>query len=647
MNAKFIKWSACAAFLTSLSYAQEKDSLQSNPLKEVVVSDTKFQQEKEKSGKIIEVISAKDLENKKGLSLASILSQVAGVEINGNQSANGKNQGIYIRGGRNRQVAIYIDGVPMNDASNINSEYDLRLLNVNQIEKIEILKGSSSTLYGSGAATGVINITLKKSSKEAIAGNAYFNIGTQNDASKKAIDANDYNQGFSVNGTVKKVTYLTSLNSTETRGFSEAAGENYEMDAFSRVNVMQKIGFVVNDRLRLDFFGNYDKIKTTFDNSFAGYASFSDDLNNASESEQFRIGFTPKYKYNKGEFVINAAASEINRVLKLSNTYSGTVNTYDYASRSVNVDAFNKYTFSDELYLVLGTQFQYFDMNQQDAYTDVVREKAKFSILDPYATLVYNSHFGLNINSGARYNNHSEYGNQLVYNVNPSYTFTKLPLRILSSYSTAYITPSLYQLYGPYGNLELTPEENKTAEVGFEITTLKNKLTFNTVGFYRQEKNTFGFFFDSTTFESFYINNRDKVNAKGIETAVKYVVLKNVTVNANYTFTEVEEQFNRLIPKHKANIGLNYAPNTKWNLNLDYQYVDDRPDAFFDSTTFTREKLNLSSYQLVNINISYNLIKNRLNLFGAVTNIFNEDFQENIGYNTRGRNFKLGLNLGF
>ena len=179
MNTKFIQWSACAVLLTSLSYAQETDSLQIKLLKEVVVSDTKFQQEKEKSGKIIEVITAKDLENKKGQSLAAVLSQVAGIEINGNHSANGKNQGIYIRGGRNRQVAIYIDGIPMNDASNINSEYDLRLLNVSQIEKIEILKGSSSTLYGSGAATGVINITLKKASQKEITGSPFFNIGTQ------------------------------------------------------------------------------------------------------------------------------------------------------------------------------------------------------------------------------------------------------------------------------------------------------------------------------------------------------------------------------------------------------------------------------------------------------------------------------------
>ena len=144
--------------------AQVQDSLPSTQLNEVVVSDTKFELNSQKSGKIIEVITAQDLAKKQGQSLANVLSQLAGVEINGNQSFAGKNLGYYLRGGRNRQTAIYIDGIPVTDASGINLEYDLRLLSIDQIEKIEVMKGASSTLYGTGAATGVISITLKKSS---------------------------------------------------------------------------------------------------------------------------------------------------------------------------------------------------------------------------------------------------------------------------------------------------------------------------------------------------------------------------------------------------------------------------------------------------------------------------------------------------
>jgi hypothetical protein len=169
MNIKFITISVLT-LITACTYAQEQDSTKVNPLKEVVISDTKFAQSKEKSGKVIEVISPKDLEKKSGKSLSTVLSQVTGVEINGNQSANGKNLGYYIRGGKNRQVLILIDGIPVTDASGITLEYDLRLLPVEQVESIEVMKGAASTLYGTGAATGVINITLKKGTKKTIEG---------------------------------------------------------------------------------------------------------------------------------------------------------------------------------------------------------------------------------------------------------------------------------------------------------------------------------------------------------------------------------------------------------------------------------------------------------------------------------------------
>ena len=295
---KTVKAVAILALLNTCVYAQEVDSTKVNQLKEVVVSDTKFAQSKEKSGKVIEVITAKDLEKKSGQSLANVLSQVAGVEINGNQSVNGKNLGYYIRGGKNRQVLILIDGIPVTDASGISFEYDLRLLPVEQVERIEIMKGAASTLYGTGAATGVINITLKKSTKKEIEGNAYVNIGSNNTADNHKYNGQDFNQGLSVNGNFKKINYFAGFNSTETKGMSQIAGENYETDSFSRQNILAKLGFKTNEKLTLDFFGNYDKIKNDYDFTFDN-TGFNDTPANVTTSEQVRFGFSPKYKYKE------------------------------------------------------------------------------------------------------------------------------------------------------------------------------------------------------------------------------------------------------------------------------------------------------------------------------------------------------------
>ncbi len=645
MNKKFIGLSVFA-LATAFSYAQESDTLSVKNLKEVVVSDTKFAQSREKSGKVIEVITAQELDQKKGQSLANVLHQIAGIEINGNQSFGGKNLGYYIRGGRNRQTAIYIDGIPVTDASGINLEYDLRLISIDQIEKIEVMKGASSTLYGSGAATGVINITLKKSAQSKFKGSAYTTLGTQNTAITSRASAQDLSQGFMLNGTVHKVSYITTLNSNGTKGMSEAAGDNFEEDSFSRINVMQKFGFKANSKLNFEVFGSYDRIKNTFDNSFDGIVANSDDVNNANLSEQFRIGFLPKYVYKNGEFAINAGASTIDRKVQMTNTWTNTIDNYNYTGRTISIDAFNKFSFASSLFIVVGTQYQYFDMIQKDPYSEVSKHQAKFNLIDPYATLVYNSDFGFNLNVGARFNNHSEYGNQVVYNFNPSFSFENWPLKVMASYSTAYITPSLYQLYGPYGNLDLTPEENATVEMGFEAKVFDEQLTINAIGFYREEENTFGFFYDSSTFESFYINNDDISNAKGVETSIRYKLTKYFNLCGNYTFTQVENQLNRLIPKHKANLEFNYKFK-RGNLGWLYQFVDQRRDAYYDANIWATQTTKLSAYQLINATFSYELLPKRLHVFTAITNVMNESFQEVLGYNTRGRNYKIGLNFLF
>ncbi len=645
---KTVRVTALLALLTTCAYAQEQDSTKVNSLKEVVVSDTKFAQSKEKSGKVITVISQKELQQKAGQNIAQVLNSAVGVEINGSESAAGKNLGYYVRGGKNQQVLILIDGIPVTDASGISLEYDLRLLPVDQVERIEIMKGAASTLYGSGAATAVISITLKKGGKESIRGNAYVNIGSNNTSDNSKVNGQEFNQGISVNGDYKKVNFYAGLNSTEVGGMSQIASPvntTYEEDRFSRQNLLAKFGFKATSKLTLDFFGNYDKLKNSFDYAFDN-TGFNDTDGNETTSEQFRFGFSPKYKYSKGEFVLNSSFNKINRQYDELNFYTNTMDYSLYESRSVNVDAFNKYKFNDKFFLVAGANYQFHDMLSQTPYSIIEKENTKFNMVDPYFTAVYSSSFGFNINAGVRYNIHSEYGSKAVYNVNPSYNFkTSFPLKVLASYSTAFITPSLYQLYSEYGNTTLTPEENTTVEAGFETQLFSKKLSLNAVGFYREQDNSIGFFFDNITFDAYYINVEGKHNVRGVETEVKIDVISKLTLKGNYTFTQVDEALDRLIPKHKINAGLDFQPTSRTFFNVSYQYIGERQDAFFDGNTFGTQKIELGSYSLLNSTVKYELIKQRLTIFGAVTNIFNEEFVENVGYSTRGRNFKIGLNI--
>ncbi len=647
MNTKNLRISALFVLVSACAFAQEKENVASKQeLEEVVVSDSKFALPKEKSGKVITKITAEELKNKPGQSIAAILNTVAGVEINGNQSAAGKNLGYYIRGGKNSQVLILIDGIPVNDASGISMEYDLRLLPAEQVESIEIMKGAASTLYGTGAATGVINIRLKKAAKKALVANGYFNLGTNATATNQNQKAADFNQGFSINGSSNKLTYFTALNSTEIKGISQIAPPNsnmhYEEDPFSRLNYLAKIGYKATDKLTLDFFGNYDKITNDYDEGFDNTGTSDTNLNKTS-SKQFRLGFSPKYKYEKGEFVLNSSYNKLVRCYDELDTYSNSVGFSQYESRSVNVDGFNKYEVSPSFFLVSGVQYQFHDANSVTPYGSSAKEGTKFNMVDPYITGVYSSSFGFNLNVGARWNSHSAYGNQLVYNLNPSFDFKSFPLKIISSYSTAFVTPSLYQLYSQYGNSKLTPEKNSTAEIGFETQLCNKKIKWNVVGFYREQTNFIGFYYNPTTYASNYVNIDGLNKAKGIETQLSWTLSNTIKWNSNYTFTQVDEALDRLIPKHKINSAIDFKISDRFFWNLNYQYVGAKKDTFFDGNTYVTTQVNLNSYQVFNTLARYEIIKNKLALFGSINNIFNVDFVENVGYSALGRNCKLGL----
>lgn len=638
MKTNFIKLSAYFTLVCSFAMAQEQDATKT--IEEVVITDTKFAQSKAKSGRSIEKITQKDLEQRKGQSVATVLSQLSGFEVIGNQGSAGKNLDLFVRGGNTTQVLILIDGNPVVDASSISTTYDLRLLPVDQVESIEILKGASTVLYGPNGASAVINITLKKAVKNKVSGTAYVNVGTQNTTENHKLYGKESNQGFSFNGSNGKVSFLTSLNSTEVKGLSEAAGVNFEDDIFSRLNLNQQFGVKVNDKLNLEFFANYDKLKSTFDDG-----SFADNEFNSLTSEQFRAGFTPTYKYKKGEFKINSSFGLLERNYTNYDMWSGITNSF-YKSRNVNVDAFNKYNVLSSLYLVTGVQFQFFDMNQFTPYGDILGNVAKFNVVDPYVTAVYETKIGLNVNTGIRYHKHSVYNDYLIWNFNPSYTISKLGLKFYGSIGGAVVSPSLYQVYSPYGNAALAPQENTTAELGFEKQFLNKKVIFTGAAFYREQNNSIVFGNLSAPPYGQYINIAGINKSKGYETNITIKPIRKVTISGNYTFVENDALIARFVAKHRANANLAIDITKSITWSAQYQYINQRDVAYFDSTTFATVATQVPAYQLVHTNLSVKISTN-LSMFAAVQNVFNEDFVETVGFTSRGRNYKVGLNLKF
>ena len=638
---------ACSFVSTSL-FAQKNVAQKKNVelLNEVVVTATKFNLKKENTGKVIHVITQKQLQQNAGKTVIEILNTIAGIDVRGVNANPSEPKSINIRGGRSRQVLVLIDGVPVTDQSAINQEFDLRLLAVSQIETIEILKGASSTLYGSGAATAVINVILKKAAKDRISGSFETSFGTNNSAKTSNSALADKNQNINLNGTLGNFNFLASFSITGVDGMSSAKSTTntvFESDSFYSKNALLKLGYKINDKVNITSFLNYDTFEYDFD---AG--AFSDSDLNMGDQEQFRVGVRPNYTYNKGELYMLASANIVRRNLNQFNSFSNTLDGYEFVGRSVNLDLVNKYEFSAvNIQLITGLNYQNHSNNSITPFATIEKDVANFNTIDPYASVVYISDYGLSVNIGGRLNMHNVYGNQFVYDGNLAYALLnskETSVKLLTSYSTAFIAPSLYQLYDGYsGNIDLNPETNQTFEVGFDAT-FKEKIQFDVVYFNRKEVDAI--IYNNTTYS--YGNSSSDVS--GLELNVRVAATSFLSINSSYTYIDSNnlEDFNDYIPANKFVTGIDITPFENAFLNFTYRNVGER--TIFDrygSFGTAGDDVVLEEYQVLDFMANYKVLEDTVTFFIAATNLLNEDYDDIFGYETRGRNYKLGVRLQF
>lgn len=629
-------WSILSQELSPIIGHQQLDS---------VYIDTKVSLDRKNSGKTVTVIHKAQLDLHRGSTLAQVLNEVSGFEINGSHSNNGQNLGYFVRGGKNRQVLVLIDGVPLNDASQISNDYDLRLVPLDQIEKVEILKGASSVLYGSGAATAVISITTLKNPKGPSKINITSSIGTDRSAEDSKYAVQSIVNGANISGSSGKFFYSGEVNHQFSDGLSAIAApegeKRFDADLFNAFHTRANVGIRFNDHISMSQFVSLDLLRNGFDDF--NYT----DAPNESRTRQIRTGGHFEWKYKKGIYIFNDNYSILERDIESSYPAK-------YDSKSYSFDTYVQHRFGDRIKAIIGLNGNLSKMNSftipfgtSDFSEEVTEENAHFNYFDPYVNLLFTSKSGFNLNTGIRMNIHSVYDNHWVYQINPSYYFDlkDYGLKVLGSYSTAYITPSLYQIFDPvYGNTELMPEENHTIEGGVEFSKgINTRLSL--VYFHRKEEQFVDFvLMDPELFLYQYKNVQDAFDVSGLEVELMVPFSPQVLFNVNYTFTNRDDRFALRIPEHKVNGRVSYMPDDKTNIGLHFQYVSERKDSFFNPDTFMSETVSLDDYQLIDLTVSRQLNRS-INLFASVNNVFNTEFEELYRYQAKGRNVRFGMRL--
>jgi vitamin B12 transporter len=634
------------------STAQAQDSTGTS-LDEVVLTANKYPNKASLTGKVVAIISREQLERSGGKDLSQLLTEQAGIFIAGANSNAGKDKSVYLRGARVDHTLITIDGVPVYDPSGIGGNFDIRNLAIAAIERIEILKGSQSTLYGSDAIAGVINIITRKSGNKLVSGNTMLSYGSNE----------TFRGNAGINGKSGVIDYNASYSLHTTKGINEAINKNNiavtDKDKFQQNSFQLGLGIKPDEKIYIQPFFRYGNINGDIDQG-----AFTDELDYTYKQKSVQAGVRNEFAIGKSRLNVLYNFNTIDRLytddsVKSRNGFD-TYSNGGYKAKEHFIDAFTHIPLNKTIKLTAGADLRFTSTNQLyislPAWAPPVPLDTNMKQQSLYAAVSINTKGGFNLEAGSRVNFHSEYGSHAVFNFNPSYLINK-KIKVFANLSSAYRTPSLYQLFSEYGNKDLKPEAAITTEGGVQYYSSDNNFTGRVVGFSRNVKDVIFFYYNSSTFTSHYIN-QDKQKDYGFELEASYKLAKKITAKAFYTYVTGEittkkagkdTTYNNLLRRPKSGIGINIASQltNKFFLSTNLMSTGKRKDAYFDNTTFATVDVVLKSYVLWDVYAEYAFTKKKLKLFIDLRNISNSKYTEISGFNTLGFNCYSGIRFSF
>jgi len=608
-----------AIFMSSQLIAQE-DTI-SKTMDEVVITANKFPQKLSGTGKVITVITREQIMQSGGKDLSQLLNEQTGVIVNGANSNPGKDKSLFLRGATDKYTLILLDGVPLNDPSGVGGSFDLRLLSLDNIERIEILKGSASTLYGSNAVAGVINIISKKATSKQPQLRGLLTYGSYNSIKGNA----------NLNQKTKVLEYDVNYVYYNTDGISEAKDTtgkaNFDKDGFTQHALQTVLGINITDKFKLSPYYRFTEFKGGFDAD-----AFIDGPNHYTAS-LVNTGLTGHYIYTNGSLHINYGYDFTKR------DYASQYGTFITRGKFHNAEAYTNYLLNKNVQLIAGLSYQSYRIDVPDTTNNII---------SPYASLFLKTNKGLNIEFGGRFNHHNQYGNNFTYSFNPSYLIHD-QVKLFVNITSGFRAPSISELFGPFGsNPNLKPEKSNTKEAGVQTALLEKKLEFTITGFNRTINDVIIYGFNG-------YENRDKQHDYGAELEVSYAICKQLNIKLNYAYVDgkitqkmagKDTAFYNLIrrPKHNVHLFAGYQINKNLFISSSLQITGKRIDNYFNPVTFIPSQVDLKGYALWNLYAGYNLLRKKLNIFVDVKNLINKkNYYEVYGYSVQGLNVTGGL----
>ncbi|NTU58284.1 MAG: TonB-dependent receptor [Chlorobiaceae bacterium] len=607
---------------------------------EVVVSATKtLNRISDAGGSSVTVITSRDIENSGQQTVEELIKGTTGLDVV-STGGLGTNATVFMRGADSRSTLVLIDGVPVNDPSSANRTPDLANLTIDNIERIEVVRGPVSVLYGSNAMAGVINIITRKGGDRmrALAGVEGGSFGTW-----KAYAA--------ANGKVDRLTYSFAASRLRSDGFSVADdrndriphnGNTDEKDGYENALFSTNLGYAFSKNVNLETILRFSDSSVSLDDYlWAGYAGDREDAN----PNGLKLNHTETHQLT-GRVAMKVLTEPL-----FSTVYYNFSNQrrdiYDNEAFRTNINKGYLYevgwqgdlSFASNHTLTAGISYQreHADNDSYGFYASTLDRHVGMNSAFLQDQLSFG---GIKVVSAIRNDDNETFGNHSTWRIAPSATFGDTTFK--ASYGTGFRAPSLYELYSFYGNASLNPETSEGWDAGIEHR-LTSTLRAGATWFHND--------FDNRIDYEWLTNKYQQVvgitRTHGIESFAEWSPSKAFFVAANYTWMHGEDpDGNTMIrrPANKASLLGTWHINSRARVSTAMQLVGQRRETPYAYDKDGNPVGNLDSYVVVNLSGSYKVADN-VELYGRIDNLFDRYYEEAWSYATPGRSAYAGVKV--
>jgi len=603
----------------------------------MVVYATKDETPVDKTHTQTRIVTAEEIESHQWTTVAEVLHRVPGLGLT-RAGGDGGITTIFARGAKSENLLVLLNGARLNDPSGVGRGFDFGGLSTHDVARIEILLGPQTTLYGTDASAGVVNI-ITRTGGERLEGTVTAELSDED------VDR----QGVAVSGSAGAWRYAVSgerrhAASISARG-DEASGP-LEEDAHDNLSLNARFGRTIGDR------GETSISLSSSDGELDIDASDGDDPNYTGDYTQQLVAWTYTHRLSeRWDLGLDTDYTDTERSSRdefdAAHPNDRSEGIYDGTSLRGELRA--GVDLSEGASLMLGLAHEReeadgysFSESSFGPFTSTWTGETETTAL--FATTDYRSQRGFDARFGVRYNDHSRFGDETTYSAGLGYRVAAIGTRFRASFGTGFKAPSVYQLYSSFGNQALEPETSDALELGWVTGFGEGRGEFGVSWYAHDYEDLIELYTDPDTFQSYYFNV-DLAESEGIEAYLSYA-WTNASVRVEYEDLSAENTSDPAAavplirrPEEKAGLYLRVDATDKLHIAGDVLYYGMSSDTDFSS--FPYRVVALDAYTLVGLAAGYALVDS-LDLKLRAENLFDEDYVQILGYNTPGRRLFLG-----